>query len=64
MKMDGYGYKWERISECNRCGNVATYEFIKKTWFKTIERTFCKECLLEVLREQKLEKTKRRNYPI
>lgn len=54
---------WEKIGDCSRCGATAEYDFKKEignllTGITKIERNFCKECLLEVLDEQKLEKTK------
>ena len=51
---------WGKIIKhsCDRCGEDAEYWFKKRAFFMRFERTFCKKCLLEVLREQKIEKTK------
>lgn len=52
------------IGKCHRCGKPATTYFKKEVWIlfgldhNLYERYFCQHCLLEVLREQKIEKTK------
>ena len=53
---------WGEIGKCNRCGKPATTWFRKKVtslfYSALFERYFCQKCLLEVLREQRVEKTK------
>jgi hypothetical protein len=50
--------EWGEIGKCNRCGKPATTYFKKEMFLKRFERYFCQRCLLEVLREQRIEKTK------